>query len=383
MIEITREEARAFLIEHLGLARASFPDGAEGVRAVLRALRCIQLDPLDPIGTNADLVVLARVDGISRGDVHRHLHPGHAFEHYAKERCLLPADAFPTYRDHALAWSKKSLQNWLKRVPPKVLTLVLAEIEARGPITPEALTQHGSIERIDWSGWKGTPFATKMAVEILAARCQIVVCGREGRSRKVYDVPRRALAHVADAKPERDFARFAIVERVRAAGLLGRNAGAHWSMLTDVRAGATPTELVDRGEIEAVTIEGHPRTFLAPKGFRSTEHGDFDDRMRIIAPLDPLIWDRPLVRHVFEFEYVWEVYKPQSDRRWGWYVCPLLHRGRLVGRLEARIEPGVLCVQRLWRERGARFDDDALDAALERHARACGVERVKRPRRPK
>ena len=65
----------------------------------------------------------------------------------------------------------------------------------------------------------------------------------------------------------------------------------------------------------------------------------YDDRVRILGPLDPLLWDRNLVHHVFDFEYVWEVYKPAHQRRWGWYVCPLLQRDRLIGR-------GKLVVQR-------------------------------------
>jgi hypothetical protein len=102
--------------------------------------------------------------------------------------------------------------------------------------------------------------------------------------------------------------------------------------------------------------------------------------MRILGPLDPLLWDRGLVRLAFGFEYVWEVYKPASQRRWGWYVCPLLHRGQLVGRLEARVEEDVLRVDKLWREKGVKLDDAALDEALARHAKACGATRVRRPR---
>ena len=103
--------------------------------------------------------------------------------------------------------------------------------------------------------------------------------------------------------------------------------------------------------------------------------------MRILGPLDPMLWDRELVRCAFGFEYVWEVYKPEAQRRWGWYVCPLLHRGQLVGRLEGRVEGDVLTVSKLWREEGRTLDDAALDEALARHAAACGAKRVKRPRR--
>src|SRR5262245_43525477 len=78
---LTRAEVRQLLVANLGLTRP-----LASVRAVLDRLRCIQLDPLDAIGTNADLVVMARTNGIRRGDVWRRLFPRHAFEHFAKER---------------------------------------------------------------------------------------------------------------------------------------------------------------------------------------------------------------------------------------------------------------------------------------------------------
>src|SRR5688572_15641554 len=99
MITITAAEARRLMIAHLGLERFA-GRGAAATRKTLDRLRCIQLDPLDVIGTNADLVVMARVENAARGDVWRHLYPQHAFEHFAKERCILPSDAFPFYRQH-------------------------------------------------------------------------------------------------------------------------------------------------------------------------------------------------------------------------------------------------------------------------------------------
>src|SRR5258705_505043 len=90
---LSRADARRMLVSHLGLARP-----LRSVREVLTRLRCIQLDPLDVIGTNADLVVMARVDGAKRGDVWRKLFPRHAFEHFFKVRCILPAASFPQYR---------------------------------------------------------------------------------------------------------------------------------------------------------------------------------------------------------------------------------------------------------------------------------------------
>ncbi|HLL54839.1 MAG TPA: crosslink repair DNA glycosylase YcaQ family protein, partial [Myxococcaceae bacterium] len=138
--------------------------------------------------------------------------------------------------------------------------------------------------------------------------------------------------------------------------------------------------LLRDGVLEEVALPGSPRRYLVPSGFRARPVVQPDDRMRILGPLDPLLWDRALVKHVFGFEYAWEVYKPAEQRRWGWYVCPLLHRGALVGRLEARVRDGVLQVDNLWREKGVKLDDGALDEALGRHARACGAVKVKRPK---
>jgi hypothetical protein len=167
---------------------------------------------------------------------------------------------------------------------------------------------------------------------------------------------------------------------VEAAGLLSRLSGAHWSTLSKVRTSPLPDALVREGVLEEVSLPGSPKRYLAPAGFRSRPVLAPDARMRILGPLDPLLWDRALVQHAFGFEYVWEVYKPAEQRRWGWYVCPLLHRGQLVGRLQARVEEGVLRVEKLWREKGVKLDDAALDEALARHAKALGALKVRRPK---
>ena len=379
MPEISRADARRYLVSHLGLARFEAGPRAEAIRSMLVRLRCVQLDPLDTIGQNADLVTIARIKGAKRGDAHASIFPGHAFEHFAKERCLLPASAFPWYRDRAVEtpWWRHSER--MKRLDAGLIDAVLEEVRARGPVSARALEHRGVVEPMNWAGWKSTSSATKLALEVLWTRCRVVVAGRVGRD-KLYDVPERALSTVAAVDAPGDFARWALVERVEAAGLLSRASGPWWSMLADERTGALPDLLAKEGAIEAVMIEGVPRRYLAPAGFRDRAVLKPDRAMRILGPLDPLLWDRALVRDVFGFDYVWEVYKPAGDRRWGWYVCPLLHRGELVGRIEARIDGGVLLVDRLWREDARKLDEDALDDVLARHARACGAETFKRGR---
>jgi uncharacterized protein YcaQ len=379
VLELGPDDARRFLVHHLALSRSA-AKGAAGVRAVLERLGAIQLDPLDAIGTNADLVAMARVPGLPRGGVHEALMPGHAFEHFAKERCLLPARAFPYYRDRMVEtpWWRTSERR--ARVDPGVLRAVEDEVRARGPITAGELADHGRVTPLDWSGWKGTSSAAKMALEILWTRCAVVVCGRRGRD-KLYDVPERALPMHHAAPCTEDFGSWAITERVASAGLLAESTNPSWSMVREHRKGPVLAALIESGCIVRVRVAGKSATYLAPPAVGERPRARIDARMRILGPLDPLLWDRALVRHVFGFDYVWEVYKPAKQRRWGWYVCPLLHGGALVGRIEARIDRGALVVERLWREASVELDRGALDRCLEAHAEACGAERVRWSRR--
>ncbi|HXG76588.1 MAG TPA: crosslink repair DNA glycosylase YcaQ family protein, partial [Gaiellaceae bacterium] len=103
----------------------------------------------------------------------------------------------------------------------------------------------------------------------------------------------------------------------------------------------------------------------------------------LLSPFDNLLWDRAFVRRVFGFEHVIEVYKPAPQRRFGYYVLPLLHRDRLVGRADLKSDRagGTLLLKAFHREPGVRASralDEALERALERLRRTAGLERVLR-----
>ena len=100
----------------------------------------------------------------------------------------------------------------------------------------------------------------------------------------------------------------------------------------------------------------------------------------LLSPFDNLLWDRPFARRVLGFDHLIEVYKKEHERRYGYYVLPLLWRDRIVGRADLKSErgEGALVVKAFHREPGVRASaalDDALDRALDRLRRACGLER--------
>lgn len=349
MITLSKADARKLLVAHLGLNR-----NLRSAREVLTRLRCIQLDPLDVIGTNADLVVMARVENAKRDDVWKKLFPRYAFEHFFKERCILPVSSFPQYRVQGhraqVRWWRHEERE--ERVPPQLVQAVYDEIRAGGPVTARELTDHGTVTPIDWAGWKSTSKVTTMALEILWTRCDIVVAGRTANGSKLYDVPERTFG--ALEKPDEPFAEWLLREKAKAYGLY-------------------PSKTGD------VQIEGSSRRFLTSPEFLEQKRIRFDDRVRILGPLDPLLWDRNLVRQIFDFDYVWEVYKPAKDRKWGWYVCPLLHRDRLIGRIDAHVDKGTLKVRKLWLE--APFDIALIQDAIDRHGEGLGVKSrpIRRP----
>lgn len=362
-VTLSRAEARRWLLHSTALGE-TFSGGA---REVLARLGVIQLDPIDRVGPNAELVAFARLPELRRGELHAAV-AGRSFEHFAKERCILDARFFPWYRDRAVEtpwWRGGELR---KRVDEGLLADVLAEIRERGPLATDQLTDRGKTEPMDWSGWKSTASRSALGAHALWTRCAVVVAARDSRGRHLYDVPERALGEWAGVAPEGAFGPRMVVERVRSAGLLARAGGPTWSMLADVRTDGTVPALIEAGEVVEVQVEGQARPYLALPSLRDGVPPAPRVPLTVLGPLDPLLWDRALVGAAFGFDYVWEIYKPAAQRRWGYYVCPLLRDDALVGRVEARREGATLVLDRLWIEDAHAVGDDELDAAMSRLA---------------
>jgi uncharacterized protein YcaQ len=95
----------------------------------------------------------------------------------------------------------------------------------------------------------------------------------------------------------------------------------------------------------------------------------------LLSPFDNLLWDRPFARRVLGFDHLIEVYKPAHERRYGYYVLPLLHHDRIVGRADVKADrrAGRLLIHAYHPERG--FTSTApLERAAARLARMLGLE---------
>lgn len=128
---------------------------------------------------------------------------------------------------------------------------VFAEVEALGERTAAGLSARGELGESSNVVWKSTTRVTTMALRVLWTRCRLVVSGRTGTSKR-YDTPERSLPRGSRGEGTKDFARWALLERVEAAGLLSMRAGPWWGTTGTARKSGLVQELVEAGQLTAV-----------------------------------------------------------------------------------------------------------------------------------
>jgi len=405
---ISQAVARRFLvIRHLLAPPRSLAAEPASVLRVMERLGSLQFDPLEVAGRNHDLVLAARISGYQRQWTDDLLYRERVlFEAYNKGLSILPTAELPWYR---VSWDRAALAHrsgLFSRHAPLVAEL-LDRVSREGPLSTR---ETGPGDMIDW--YWGPTSQVRAVLEALAEAGRLGISRRDG-NRRIYDLTERLFAAdlLEHRPPVRDQRRHKLLSRYRAHGLLGSTGrGELWTGVTaraahpddppiPVTRSGLLAELVERQELAPVQVDGlrGPRyvvrgelPMLASAGAEvaaGLPPAGHPPGVAFLAPLDPLAWDRDLLRSLFDFDYVWEVYTPAARRRWGYYVLPILFGDRLVGRIEPRLQRAQdrLAVLDAWWEPG--FDPisttgflPALGAALDAHAAFGGVRRVVLPR---
>jgi len=221
-------------------------------------------------------------------------------------------------------------------------------------------------------------------LEALWSAVQLVVAGRQGFQR-LYDLPERVIpAEYLDAPvpSESEYLRTLCRRAVTARGAL-TEAGVveHWRLRGGVaRIRPHVDALVADGLLDRARVGDGGAPVLLPA---SAEESPEPTGSTFISPFDNLLWDRPFARRILGFDHLIEVYKPQPQRRYGYYVLPFVWRDRIVGRADLKSDRsgGALIVKAFHREAGVRPSgalDDAFDRALDRLRAAAGLETVLR-----
>jgi uncharacterized protein YcaQ len=324
--------ARAFV------RRATGFDGAfADVASALAHLGFVQMDPINVCGRMHDHVLRHRVRDYAEGDLVRHAHPDagarSAFEHFLPGQGILatfPLEAWRFIQPTACqrATSDRGYRGKLSAPERKLARWILAEIEQRGALASDEFEHDARAT----CGWGTNARAVKVLLEKLFAHGEVLI-GQRRAFRRVYDLPQRVLPAEVLAAPAagaQEVQRYRVLARLRQRRLV-RLAGADAALVADV--------------VLPITVDGCPRLWclrtdealLDADPLPANTGAEFA-LPRLIAPLDPLIYDRILAARLWQFDYTWEVYTPPAKRTRGYYALPLLAGCEIVGHVDPKAD---------------------------------------------
>jgi uncharacterized protein len=393
-VEVTKEDARRFLVARQLLAPArSLEGGQDAVLAVFRKLGSVQFDPIAVAGRSHDLVLHARVAGYEPAWCNELYERREIFEATNKALSFVPTSEFPWFRH---VWGRKGprFHNAALADNAEVAERVLERIRAEGPLSSLDFERETGPTK-DWFGMPEN--AVRAVLEAFTVTGEIGLVRRDG-NRRYYDLLERLLPAEVLARevPEREQLLHKLLSRYRAHGLLGAGgAGGTFDRIappnsTPERVGRNELrkELVELGALVAVDVEGvrGKRLVLREEVALFQAPPEPPPSVAFVAPFDSLLWDTALLASLFDFEYVWEGFFPPAKRRWGHYVLPIVFGDRFVGRIEPRIDAAGGSVQMLaiWWEDGfeprrAEGFVDAMRDALGAYLRFAKADRIEWP----
>jgi hypothetical protein len=327
--QLSRADARRIAVQ----AQLLDAERPAGLLELVRQLSLLQLDPIAAVAPSADLVAWSRFgSSYSPAELRRALEEGTLLELQAM---LRPAEDLALYRADMVDWpGRGELRDWqvFRRDWVKANDAcrrdILKRLKASGPLPMRELPD------ICAEPWGSTGWTNERNVEkllgFMVQRGEVAVAGRQGRER-LWDLASRVypddpVVPAEEAKRIRD-------ERgLRALGI-ARASGPE-----------RPVEPVGVGEAgEPAVVEGVKGRWRVDPSLLGRR---FSGRTALLSPFDRLVHDRKRVIELFGFDYQLEMYKPAAKRRWGYYALPVLHRDRLVGKVDATAdrEAGMLRV---------------------------------------
>jgi uncharacterized protein YcaQ len=352
----------------------------------IERMHLLQIDTIHVVARSPYLVLFSRLGAYPPAWLDAALAGGLIFETWAHEACFAPmADVLlhRSYNRHArVHWGLKRAQAHIASHRPQ-LDALLAHIHAHGPV------KSSDFKRTDgngggWWGWKDE----KRLLETLFATGDLMVARRD-RFQRVYDLAQRVCPALPDA-PMPDAAevhQHFIEKAVLALGI----AQAGW--INDYFRQKPRLKdhdldpLVARGALQRVDVKGWHRPGYVHHRHAGLLQKAMDGRLRathttLLSPFDPLVWDRDRASALWGFDYRIECYTPEEKRTYGYFVLPILHRGKLVGRLDAKAHrtQGVFEIKALYAEQDRVLDDTALSAvagAIQRCAHWHGTPEVR------
>lgn len=349
------------------------------VVAAIERMRLLQIDSIHVVARSPYLVLHARLGHYDGSWLDEALAQGRIAECWAHEACFVPAADLPLHR----AWRERGA-HWAHRHAARMHRDHRADMDG----LLERIRTQGAVRAADfpradrgvsgWWEWK----PEKRWLEAWFALGELMIPRRE-RFQRVYDLADRVLQKLdppfvpspLDTPGLRQ--RF-ILDSVRALGITQARWIADYYRLKPAVDDTELAPLVATGELAMVPVQG-----WSTPGYVHRDHAALLDKARagrlrathttLLSPFDPLVWDRARAQSMFDFEYAIECYTPAPKRRYGYYVLPILHRGSLVGRLDAKAHrgEGVFEIKALFLEPGQQATPQWIEEVADAIARTA------------
>jgi len=356
----------------------------DDILCTIKRMSLLQIDTINVVARSPYLVLFSRLGAYPQDWLDASLKRGELMEYWAHEACFLPRSDFSLVRHRMLApenmgW--KYRQAWMEEHAQEIAEL-LALIEKNGPVRSTDF-EHPRKGASGWWEWK----PHKRHLEGLFTAGQVMVTGRHNFQR-IYDLTSRVMPHWDD---ERDVLSQEAAEDVmlqnsaRSLGLFRAQWLADYYRLRrpavpallarwQAEAQVIPVEVEGLGEMWVHASLAQPLDEALAGKLRATHSA-------VLSPFDPVVWDRKRAEQLFDFSYRLECYTPAPKRQYGYFVLPLLHQGKLVGRMDSKIhrKTGVLEVFALYLQEGVRVSgalEQGLKQAIDDFARWQGAHRV-------
>jgi uncharacterized protein len=360
--------ARRLAITRQRLAGQARPAATpDGIMELVRDLGGLQLDPTNRVARSHLLVLWSRLGLFDPTHLDTLLWQEQRLFEYGAY--LRPTEEYPLYRWRMSrfatgdgAWQKR-VQQWLAVNRP-FRDYILAELGRRGPLGSKELEDR-SLTNWQSGGWTNGRNVGQM-LEFMTNTGELMIAGRQGGQR-LWDLPERCLPAWAPRQvlTDEEATRWIAQKGVRARGLAQPN-----HLAPEYRPALAT--LADEGIVVEVRIEDAGREWPGPWYVHRDDWplleglmaGEWQPRTTLLSPFDTLIHDRERTEQLFNFHYRMEIYVPKEKRQYGYFVLPILHGDRLIGRIDPEMDRQreVLTINALYAEAAAPMDKGTAGA---------------------
>ncbi|RAR64891.1 hypothetical protein C7401_1047 [Paraburkholderia unamae] len=349
----------------------------DDVLDAIRRMAQLQIDTIHVVARSPYFVLFSRIGAFEPAWLDAHLAEGRLFEYWSHEACFVPIEDYGLLRHRMLdpsgmGW--KYAADWHTQYRDEIDAL-LERIRTEGAVRSADFARAEGDKGNGWWDWK----PEKRHLEVLFATGALMVAERRNFQR-VYDVAERVLPNWSDARdlpPRAQAERTLLLRTCRALGVIRADWAADYYRLPRRPYVDALHALADAGELLPVRVEGWKQDAFVHRDFAAligdAANGTLaSTATTLLSPFDPVVWDRKRAVALFDFDYAIECYLPASKRKYGYFVLPILNRGRLIGRIDAKAHRAqqVFEVKSLHLEPGVRVSG-RLVADLRRALQRC------------